>query len=88
MIHPAVVATEAPSEAASEPPTLAPTAAPTEAPEITQAPTQAPAWTAAPETGGSDVAALVEKMNQILSRDDLFQRDDPRVSFVRELILK
>lgn len=31
---------------------------------------------------------LVEKMNAILSQDDLFERDDPRVSFVKELILK
>lgn len=33
-------------------------------------------------------AALVAKINSILSRDELFVRDDPRVSFVRELILK
>ena len=33
-------------------------------------------------------AELVERINQILSRDELFVRDDPRVSFVRELILK
>ena len=32
--------------------------------------------------------ALVEKMNSILSRDELFMKDDPRVSYVRELILK
>lgn len=33
-------------------------------------------------------AALVEKINSILSRDDLFLKDDPRVSYVNELILK
>ena len=33
-------------------------------------------------------AELVERINHILSRDELFVRDDPRVSFVRELILK
>lgn len=32
--------------------------------------------------------ALVEKINEILSKDDLFTKDDDRVSFVRELILK
>ena len=32
--------------------------------------------------------ALVEKMNSILSKDELFARDDARVSFVKELILK
>jgi hypothetical protein len=32
--------------------------------------------------------ALVEKMNAILSKDELFARDDARVSFVKELILK
>jgi hypothetical protein len=32
--------------------------------------------------------ALVEKMNAILSKDELFARDDTRVSFVKELILK
>ena len=32
--------------------------------------------------------ALIEKMNAILSQDELFTRDDPRVSFVKELILK
>lgn len=33
-------------------------------------------------------AALIEKMNFILTRDELFLKDDPRVSYVRELILK
>ena len=32
--------------------------------------------------------ALVEKINEILSKDDLFTKDDDRVSFVNELILK
>ena len=32
--------------------------------------------------------ALVEKMNAILSKDELFARDDARASFVKELILK
>ena len=32
--------------------------------------------------------ALVEKMNAILSKDELFARDDARVFFVKELILK
>ena len=32
--------------------------------------------------------ALVEKMNAILSKDELFARDDARVPFVKELILK
>ena len=32
--------------------------------------------------------ALVEKMNSILARDGLFTKDDPRVSYVKELILK
>ena len=32
--------------------------------------------------------ALVEKMNSILSKDELFARDDTRVSFVKDLILK
>ena len=32
--------------------------------------------------------ALVEKMNAILSKDELFARDDTRVSYVKELILK
>ena len=34
----------------------------------------------------SDV--LVEKMNAILAEDGLFTKDDPRVSYVKELILK
>lgn len=34
----------------------------------------------------SDV--LVEKMNAILAKDGLFTKDDPRVSYVKELILK
>ena len=42
--------------------TKAESTSPTEAPEITQAPTQAPSVTEAPEAGGSDVAALVEKI--------------------------
>ena len=33
-------------------------------------------------------AALVEKMNAILAKDEFFARDDTRVSFVKELILK
>ena len=33
-------------------------------------------------------AELVERINHILSMDELFVKDDPRVSFVRELILK
>ena len=33
-------------------------------------------------------AELVDRINLILSRDELFVKDDPRVSFVRELILK
>ena len=32
--------------------------------------------------------ALVEKINDILSRDELFTRDDDRVSYVKTLILK
>ena len=32
--------------------------------------------------------ALVEGINSILARDELFIKDDPRVSYVRELILK
>ena len=32
--------------------------------------------------------ALVEKMNSILAKDELFTKDDPRVSYVKELILK
>ena len=32
--------------------------------------------------------ALVEKMNSILAGDGLFTKDDPRVSYVKELILK
>lgn len=32
--------------------------------------------------------ALVEKINEILSKDDLFTKDDDPVSFVNELILK
>ena len=32
--------------------------------------------------------ALVEKINSILSRDGLFTKDDARVSYVKELILK
>lgn len=32
--------------------------------------------------------ALVEKMNEILSHDELFARDDERVSYIKELILK
>ena len=32
--------------------------------------------------------ALIEKMNAILSKDELFARDDTRVSYVKELILK
>lgn len=32
--------------------------------------------------------ALLEKMNGILSEDELFTKDDSRVSFVEELILK
>lgn len=31
---------------------------------------------------------LIEKMNGILSEDELFTKDDARVSFVKELILK
>ena len=31
---------------------------------------------------------LVEKMNSILAKDELFTKDDPRVSYVKELILK
>ena len=31
---------------------------------------------------------LVEKMNDILAKDALFDRDDARVSYVKELILK
>ena len=33
-------------------------------------------------------AALIDKMNAILAGDELFLKDDPRVSYVRELILK
>ena len=33
-------------------------------------------------------AALVDRMNSILSRDELFIKDDPRVSYVKELILR
>lgn len=32
--------------------------------------------------------ALVSRINDILSKDELFTHDDPRVSFVKELILK
>ena len=32
--------------------------------------------------------ALIEKMNAILSKDELFARDDTRVFYVKELILK
>lgn len=32
--------------------------------------------------------ALIEKMNDILSRNELFSSDDQRVTFVKELILK
>ncbi|MDO5442280.1 MAG: DUF721 domain-containing protein [Bacteroidia bacterium] len=32
--------------------------------------------------------ALLEKVNDILAKDELFTKDDPRVSFVKELILK
>lgn len=32
--------------------------------------------------------ALVEKMNDILSKNELFVRDDEKVSFVKELVLK
>ena len=32
--------------------------------------------------------ALVQGINSILARDELFVKDDPRVSYVRELILK
>ncbi len=32
--------------------------------------------------------SIVEKINGILRDDELFTRDDPRVSFVKELILK
>lgn len=32
--------------------------------------------------------ALVEKINEILSKDELFTKDDARVSYVNELILK
>ena len=33
-------------------------------------------------------AALVERMNEILREDELFLKDDPRVRYVEELILK
>ena len=33
-------------------------------------------------------AELVDRINLILSMDELFVKDDPRVSYVRELILK
>lgn len=33
-------------------------------------------------------AELVDRINHILSMDELFVKDDPRVSYVRELILK
>ena len=36
----------------------------------------------------SDYRELVDRINLILSRDELFVKDDPRVSYVRELILK
>ena len=32
--------------------------------------------------------ALLDRMNEILCSDELFTRDDPKVSFVKELILK
>ena len=32
--------------------------------------------------------ALIEKMNGILAENELFSKDDPRVTFVKELILK
>lgn len=32
--------------------------------------------------------SILEKINEILSKDELFTRDDERVSFVNELILK
>lgn len=32
--------------------------------------------------------ALVERINQILQNDELFTKDDERVSFVKELVLK
>lgn len=31
---------------------------------------------------------IIQKMNEILSRNELFMKDDERVSFVKELILK
>ena len=32
--------------------------------------------------------ALVEKINLLLSRDNLFTKEDPRVSWVQEIVLK
>ena len=32
--------------------------------------------------------ALIDKMNDILSRDELFMREDPSVGWIEELILK
>lgn len=37
---------------------------------------------------GFQNALLVEKINAILQKDELFVRDDPKVSFVQTLILK
>ena len=33
-------------------------------------------------------AALIERINGILREDELFQKDDPQVKYVEELILK
>lgn len=32
--------------------------------------------------------ALIEKINRILEKDDLFAKDEPRVGYVKELIIK
>ncbi|MBQ3723013.1 MAG: DUF721 domain-containing protein [Bacteroidales bacterium] len=37
---------------------------------------------------GFQKAALVDRINAILREDELFQKDDPQVKFVEELILK
>ena len=37
---------------------------------------------------GFQKAELVDRINEILREDELFQQDDPQVKFVEELILK
>lgn len=37
---------------------------------------------------GFQRAVLVEQINEILRKDELFQKDDPSVRYVEELILK